>query len=79
MKKQIYDFLQKIFTVTNAVTFILGFILLAVQLFALLTLNGAMAAAVYDILIDPMCIFAAFTAICGALRPYLKEKDKGKS
>ncbi len=41
MKKQIYDFLQKIFTVTIAVTFILGFIFLAVQLFALLTLNGA--------------------------------------
>ena len=76
MRKQIYDLLQKLFVVALMITTVLGFILFVVQLVAMLMLNGALAAQVYDLLINPMCLCAAFTAICGALRPYVKGKAK---
>lgn len=76
MRKRIYDLLQTLFVAALLITAVLGFILFVVQFIAMLMLNGALAEKVYNVLINPMCLCAAFTAICGALRPYVRGKAK---
>lgn len=78
MRDAIYKWLQKMFTVFLLITFVLGAFLFITQFIALITLNGKMAASIYGIVKNPMCICASFTAICGALRPYVKNKKELK-
>lgn len=76
MKKTLTSIFMPIFGISLGLFLILGAIIVIVQLFSIITLNGALSVKVYDGLKSWAIRFSVITAFVGFGMSYLKTKKK---
>lgn len=67
--------LEGIFIVCLCIVVLLCTAMLAVQVFCLITVNGATSAWIYDFIMPKAGVVAAVMIVCVVLRSYLVKKD----
>ena len=74
MKKTLTSILLPVFTITLSLFMILGAIIVIVQLFSLITLNGALSVSVYENLRLWAIRFSVIAGFAGFGMSYLRKK-----
>jgi hypothetical protein len=79
MKENLKKIILPIFTISLALFMVLGVIIVLVQLFSIITLNGALSVSVYEGLKLWAIRFSAIAGFAGFAMSYLKKKTSAEA